>query len=67
MFVRPSRRAYAPLESSGKRKASDDVTHGLLVSEMNFYYRPGDGYRYAWRNKGRGRTDTHFGRRVPQT
>ena len=52
MFVRPSRRAWAPLvdKTEGKidKRRKADTNHQLLINEMNFYYRIGDGTCYQF-------------------
>ena len=52
MFVRPSRRAHALIPPGGQegcvkrpRKAGD--TYELLIDEMNFYHRLGEGSFYG--------------------
>ena len=43
LFLRPSRRAYAPTEVVGSKRKKDGagVVHELIITEANNYYRPG--------------------------
>jgi hypothetical protein len=54
MLVRPSRCAYGIQGGVANKRKRDggDKVHQLIVNEMNFYYRPGCGTWYNYRENG---------------
>ena len=52
MLIRPARQAHGPQqESVGKRTRNGDAPHSILITEMNEYYRPGDGTWMSYREE----------------